>query len=241
MIDLHCHIDLYPDPQALIKEIDSAGIYVLAVTTTPKSWQHLQVLVKDSKRIRSAIGLHPELVATRANEVEEVCAIMPETRYVGEIGIDGSPEFKQSFQLQREVFERILKMASALGGKIMSIHSRRAAGIVLETLSKEPNCGTPVLHWFSGSKNELEFAIELNCWFSVGPVMMASKKGKDLVSHMPKNRILTESDGPFTQLQSQPVTPSAMKIAEEALATIWEMTPASASAQVAANFKRLVS
>jgi len=241
VIDFHCHIDLFPNPQGLIKEIDAAGIYVLAVTTTPKSWRHLQVLLKDSKRIRTAIGLHPELIASRAKEVDEVCTIMPETRYVGEIGIDGSPEFKQSFRLQQEVFERILKRASDLGGKIISIHSRRAAGNVLEALSKEPKCGTPVLHWFSGSKKELERAIELNCWFSVGPVMLESKKGKELVSQMPKNRILTESDGPFAQLASQPVTPSTMKIAEQALATIWETTPTIAAEQVAANFKRLVS
>ena len=241
MIDFHCHIDLFPDPQTLIKEIDAAGIYVLAVTTTPKSWTHLQELLRDSKRIRSAIGLHPELVASRYNEVEEVCAIMSETKYVGEIGIDGSPELRNSFRLQQEVFERILKRASELGGKIISIHSRRAAGYVLEALSKEPKHGTAVLHWFSGSKKELEHAIELNCWFSVGPAMLASAKGRELTSKMPRNRILTESDGPFAQFQSVPITPSSMKIAEEGLASIWETSPSNVEEQLASNFRRLVS
>ncbi len=241
MIDFHCHIDLFPNPKALIKEIDAAGIYVLAVTTTPKSWNHLQVLLKDSKRIRAAIGLHPELVASRSDEVAEVCSIMPETKYVGEIGIDGSPELKQSFGLQEEVFQRILKRAAELGGKILSIHSRRAVASVLEALSKEPNHGTAVLHWFSGSKKELERAIALNCWFSVGPAMLAGEKGRHLVSKMPKNRILTESDGPFAQIRSFPVTPTSVAIAEEALSSIWGTSLSNVRKQLAANLRRLVS
>ena len=166
---------------------------------------------------------------------------MSETKYVGEIGIDGSPELRNSFRLQQEVFERILKRASELGGKIISIHSRRAAGYVLEALSKEPKHGTAVLHWFSGSKKELEHAIELNCWFSVGPAMLASAKGRELTSKMPRNRILTESDGPFAQFQSVPITPSSMKIAEEGLASIWETSPSNVEEQLASNFRRLVS
>lgn len=241
MIDFHCHIDLFPDPPALIREIDAAGIYVLAVTTTPKSWNHLQVLLKESKRIRSAIGLHPELVASRAREVDEVCSIMPQTKYVGEIGIDGSPEYKKSLALQEETFHIIIKRAAELGGKIMSIHSRRAARRVLDALSKEANHGTAVLHWFSGSKRELDYAIDLNCWFSVGPAMLAGEKGRELVSQMPRNRLLTESDGPFAQVKSGTVTPSSMPLAEEALSAIWGISISKTREQLALNFRRLVS
>lgn len=241
MIDFHCHIDLFPDPAALIREIDAAGIYVLAVTTTPKSWKHLKVLLKESKRIRSAIGLHPELVASRAAEVEEVCSIMPETKYVGEIGIDGSPENKSSLALQEEIFQTIIKRAAELGGKIMSIHSRRAARRVLDALSRHPNHGIAVLHWFSGSKKELDNAIELNCWFSVGPAMLAGEKGRELVSQMPRNRLLTESDGPFAQIKSGTVTPSSMPLAEEALSSIWKSSITETRDQLALNFRRLVS
>ena len=241
MIDFHCHIDLFPDPQALINDINASGIYVLAVTTTPKSWNHLQVLLKDTKLIRSAIGLHPELIPSRSNEVEELCAIMPETKYVGEIGIDGSPEFKKHLEVQQKIFERILNRSSELGGRILSIHSRRAAALVLDSLAKEPKHGTAVLHWFSGSEKELNRAIELNCWFSVGPTMLASEKGRDLVSKMPRNRILTESDGPFAHYRSAPVSPFIMHIAEEALSEIWRHTPSVAGKIVSANFRRLVT
>ena len=40
--------------------------------------------------VKVAIRLHPELVARRHREVEKFCALLPETYYVGEIGLDGS-------------------------------------------------------------------------------------------------------------------------------------------------------
>jgi TatD DNase family protein len=62
----------------------------------------------------------------------------------------------------------------------MSIHSRRAAGAVLDRLEGHTGAGSPVLHWFSGTKRELERAMKLGCWFSVGPVMLQTEKGRDL-------------------------------------------------------------
>jgi TatD DNase family protein len=240
VIDFHCHLDLFPDPTSLIRELEESGIYVLAVTTTPKSWAHLQTLLRDSKRIRCAVGLHPELVAERAGEVDEVCALMSETRYVGEVGLDGSPNLRSSFELQQKVFTRILEQSSSLGGKILSIHSRRAATAVLDALSDKSGYGSAVLHWFSGTQKELFRAVELGCWFSVGPTMLASEKGRDLVEKMPMHRILTETDGPFAQLGGIPVKPSDVSVAEAGLAAIWKIPSKQASAQILQNLKCLI-
>jgi TatD DNase family protein len=82
----------------------------------------------------------------------------------------GTPQCRSSFNLQREVFDRILIRCADLGGRIMSIHSRQAGKEVLNALENHPQSGKAVLHWFSGSKRELERAIELGTWFSVGPI-----------------------------------------------------------------------
>ena len=68
MIDFHCHIDLYPDPAKILEEVDLHKTYVLAVTTTPKAWRGTRKLVGDRKRVRTALGLHPEVVAQRHAE-----------------------------------------------------------------------------------------------------------------------------------------------------------------------------
>ncbi len=241
MIDFHCHVDLFPDPAALIREITAEGIYVLAVTTTPKSWPHLQTLLNGQKRIKGAIGLHPELVADRASEVAEVCAIMSETRYVGEIGLDGSPQLSSSFALQQKVFDQILSRCAELGGRVMSIHSRSAASAVLDALEKNPRAGTPVLHWFSGSAKELDRAVILGSWFSVGPAMLGSAKGRRLLEGMPKDKVLTESDGPFAKVGTAFAKPQHVAQVEKTLAELWHLSFDEVGSLLLSNFRKLVT
>lgn len=207
MIDFHCHIDLYPDPKAILEEIDLRGTYVLAVTTTPKAWRGTRKLVGARNRVRVALGLHPELVAQRHDEVALLCGLLLEARYVGEIGLDGSPAHRESMHQQRAVFDRILQACTSHGGRIMTIHSRSAATLVLDALEQHRDAGVPILHWFSGSSRELERAIAMGCWFSIGPAMLRSRKGRELVSIMPLDRILTETDGPFARDGAEPLMP----------------------------------
>lgn len=207
MIDLHCHIDLYPDPTAILEEAEARGAFVLAVTTTPKAWRGTRKLVGERPRIRVALGLHPEVVAERYGEVELLCALMPEARYIGEIGLDGSPPHRASIDRQVKVFDRILSECEKLGGRVLSIHSRGAADRVLDAIERHPGAGLPILHWFSGSPKQLERAVMLGCWFSVGPAMMRSAKGRDLAAAMPLERILTETDAPFTRSGDRPLYP----------------------------------
>ena len=155
MIDFHCHLDLYPEPQGVVRECVSRGIYALAVTTTPSAWQGTSELVSGADRIRVALGLHPELARERRSELQLFEQLLPRTRYVGEIGLDGSPETRSFWADQKYVFDHILAACRAAGGKIMSIHSRRAITQVLDSLESHPGAGTPILHWYSGGSREL--------------------------------------------------------------------------------------
>jgi TatD DNase family protein len=207
LIDLHCHIDLFPDPVAILDEAEARGAFVLAVTTTPRAWRGTRKLVGSRARIRVALGLHPEVVADRYGEVELLCALMPEARYIGEVGLDGSPPHRMSINRQVKVFDRILQECERLGGRILTIHSRGATDHVLDAIERHPRAGLPILHWFSGSAKQLERAASLGCWFSVGPAMMRSHKGRNLAAAMPLGRILTETDAPFARFGDRPLYP----------------------------------
>ena len=65
MIDFHCHLDLYPYPAVAVEDADDAQIFVLFVTTTPKAWPSAKAMVGGRRRIRVALGLHPELAPFR--------------------------------------------------------------------------------------------------------------------------------------------------------------------------------
>ena len=223
MIDFHCHLDLYPNPHKIIEECGKRGLYVLSVTTTPSAWEGTSALVTSYTRIKTALGLHPQLAHERKSELALFDRLLPDAAYVGEVGLDGSLEYKQHWADQLTVFNHVLDCCREQKGRVISIHSRRAAKPVLDTLSNYPNVGVPVLHWFSGSLRELDRAIEMGCWFSVGPAMMAGERGKALVSRMPRDRVLTETDGPFAQLNGAPALPWDVSWAVGELASLWKM------------------
>jgi TatD DNase family protein len=241
MIDFHAHIDLYPDPFEVAKECSLQQIYVLSVTTTPSAWKGSSALAVPESRIRTALGLHPQIAHERKNELELFDTYLPEARYIGEVGLDGAPEFKTHWNDQLLVFDHILQACSRAGGRIISIHSRRATTEVLSRLAKFSHAGTPILHWFSGSRRELDIAISQGCWFSVGPAMLMSDKARSLVSHMPRDHILTETDGPFAQIDGRSAMPWDAQRATVQLAELWNISVQETQQLLYENLRRLVS
>ena len=238
MMDLHCHLDLYPDPARIAKSCAERGVYVLSVTTTPSAWQGTNALAHG--RTRTALGLHPQLAHERGTELGLFEDLLPQVRYVGEIGLDGSPEFRLHWKDQLAVFNHVLGACGRVGGRIMSIHSRRASKAVLDCLEAHPDAGISVLHWFSGSVRDLNRAIAMGCWFSVGPAMLSAARGRGLVTLMPSHRVLPESDGPFAELNGAPLLPWQAELVNEQLSELWGTGRKQADQLLTRNLRELV-
>ncbi|WP_082528961.1 MULTISPECIES: Qat anti-phage system TatD family nuclease QatD [unclassified Bradyrhizobium] len=239
MIDFHCHLDLYPDPVAVTREASLCRAYVLSVTTTPKAWRNTLRLAKGASRIRTALGLHPQVAHERHRELALFEALLPETDYVGEVGLDGSAEFKMHSAVQKRVFESVLSMSARAGGRVLSLHSRAAVEPLLESLARKPDAGIPVLHWFTGSASQMRRAADQGCWFSVGLPMTRSERGRAILAALPRDRVLTESDGPFVQIGSRPFTPSDIPLVVSGLAGIWDMTTEEVQDGLASNLREI--
>jgi len=225
VIDFHCHIDLYPVPDRVVKGCEVRGLKVLSVTTTPSAWNGTSALARSNRHVRTALGLHPQLAHERKGELPLFETILPSTGYVGEIGLDGAPEFKRFWPDQTKVFDAVLNACEKVGGRVLTIHSRHAATAVLDALEAHPKAGTPILHWFSGSQRELKRAIDLGCWFSVGPAMLRGQRGRSLVENMPRNRVLLESDGPFVRIGQRAALPWDTKDVIAVVSDIWGIEP----------------
>lgn len=241
MIDFHCHLDLYPDPAAVAEECRRRGLYVLSVTTTPAAWKGTSALAGDAPRIRTALGLHPQLAHQRRGELPLFDELLPGVRYVGEIGLDGAPEFRPNWDAQIAVFDHVLAECAAAGGRIMTVHSRRANSAVLDRVAAFPGAGAFVLHWFSGSVRDLDRAAGLGCWFSVGPAMLRGERGRTLAARMPRERVLTESDGPFAQLDGSPLLPWQLDGAVSALSTLWSVPRERVDEMLLDNLRKLIA
>ena len=241
MIDFHCHLDLYPDPVAVRNECNSRTLEILSVTTTPSAWRGTFGLSKGASGIRTALGLHPQLAHERKSELALFDALIKETCFIGEVGLDGSPELRAHWADQVQVFEHVLARASKEGGKIFSIHSKNAATEVLDRIERFKEAGRFILHWFSGSASELDRAIEYGCWFSVGPAMALSSNGRKLMAKMPSDRVLTESDGPFAQIRGESIKPWQLQSVVNELAGAWRRSESAAAEQIRSNLSSLLN
>ena len=241
LVDFHCHLDLYPDFDSLMSDCDLKAIHTLTVTTTPKAWPRNRDLASVTKHIRVALGLHPQVVSERAREFDLWREYLPQSRYVGEVGLDAGPKFYNSFDLQKQVFEKILKECSIAGDKILTIHSLRAAPTVLDMIEAHlrlDNCKV-VLHWFTGGPKQAKRAVDLGCYLSINAEMLKSDRHHALLKDIPISRILTETDGPFTQSQGRPSRPSDVKDVLHNLSRIMNLDIEFLSQQILRNLEEL--
>jgi TatD DNase family protein len=185
------------------------------------------------------LGFHPQLAHERHTELPLFEALVGEARYVGEIGLDGGPEHRAHLEVQTRCLQRILTACSRAGGRVMSIHSRGAADEVLDVLEQQPEAGISVLHWFSGTRKQLDRAVKLGCWFSVGPAMVRGLKGRQLLAAMPRNRVLTETDGPFGKGVDGPLMPGQVGPAVAACGATWQIDLTEAQDQLDSNLRTI--
>jgi TatD DNase family protein len=189
--------------------------------------------------MRLALGLHPLLAEQHAGEREMFKALLPVTSFVGEVGLDFSAEGKATAAQQIESFEFVLQ-ALKDEPKFVSVHSRRAEARVLELLRAAHR--TPVVfHWYSGPLTSLAEAIADGHYFSVNPAMITSPNGRRIVAAVPRNRILTETDGPFVRIRGRVAEPADVSIVEQGLTELWHMSAREVREAVDANFRSLIA
>lgn len=241
MIDFHSHLDLYPNALNLLPQVAQRNIFTLVVTTSPRAWLATSKVFSGHSNIRIALGLHPEIAETKATELSLLVSLVKEAEFVGEIGLDGSPRFKNSMPLQQKILSEVLAECERVGGRVLSLHSRGAADQVLDAIESYPGAGTAVLHWFSGSKKQIRRAIDLGAWFSVGPSMTAGRKGRELVAEMPPERILPETDGPFaTKTDGTPWLPWETCQVNHLLHKLWHKDDHEVSEQLLLNLQTIM-
>lgn len=204
LFDAHCHLGWFADPAEVAHAAACRGLGLCAVTVTPEEFCSLRLSLAGEKNVALAAGLHPWWVRD-PSDADALLELVPDLRFIGEIGLDGAPRYADAWDAQRAIFERICeacaKTSDPSAPKVLSIHAVRSAGVVLDVLeqtgsSERCRC---VLHWFSGTSDELARARELGCWFSIGERSLATRRGREYARQIPETRLLTETDLPEGQ------------------------------------------
>ena len=248
LIDAHCHVGWFADPAALAREAAGMGLGFLSVTVTPEEFRALDTVLAGEKSVALAAGLHPWWVR-KAADADALCELLPDVRWVGEIGLDAAPRHAATWDAQLAAFSRVCatcaETSSAEVPKVLSIHAVRCAGTVLDVLEQTGAAASCrcVLHWFSGSSEELWRAARLGCLFSLGERSLATRRGREYARILPAECLLTETDLP--EDKNSPTTTDdvigSLNRALTGIAAARNLTPAEVSTLVTRNSTQLLS
>lgn len=198
--DAHCHLDLLDNMAGFIKEMQNSDISLFAVGTTPKAYDREVQFCRNNPHIKVGLGMHPQLISSGYDDMRLFKKLFEKSHYIGEVGLDFSKEYIQTKEAQVHAFCDIVKLCEQNGEKVVSVHSLKSANTVIEILReyRTQRSNKYILHWFTGTIPQLEKAIELGCYFSINPSMLKTKSGIEVIKIVPKNRMLLETDVPFT-------------------------------------------
>jgi TatD DNase family protein len=208
-VDLHVHIDFYDNPVDVASEYDLNNIYALFVTNLPQIYEKHFATFPKYKKIRMAIGYHPELANRYEFNMELFERFVQYTNYIGEVGLDFSKSNLSSITKQTEIFNFVCS-EKFTKTRILLIHSKKAEDKVIDIL-EEHRVKFAIFHWYSGSLKALKRALDLGYYFSINPSMLKSEKGQRIIKEIPSDRMLVETDGPFVRWNKHIIKPSNIK------------------------------
>lgn len=235
--DTHLHFDLYDDRKSVLDYLEKSKSYTIAVTNLPELYERYRGMDKDYKYVNIALGFHPELMEQYEKQLTVFEKYISEARYVGEIGLDYS-DSNCNREKQRELFNHIILLANRSNDKILTVHSRRAESDVLDVT--RDFAGTVIMHWYSGSIKNLERAISENKYFSINQQMVKSQNGRKIIEKIPMDRLLIESDAPFTKGLEYKYTVDFMNDVYEGISSIKRISTEELQSVFKNNFKTIL-
>jgi TatD DNase family protein len=238
MLDSHCHLDRYPDPELIAAQAAQHGVFVLAVTNLPSHFGAGVSNVRALKRVRLALGLHPLAANDHARELPVFDRWFRETSFIGEVGLDFSRHGLSTAVRQLDTFRHVIRRV-ANDGKVVSLHSRGAELEVLDILNQH-SAIRAIFHWYSGSLSTLDKILEAGHFLSVNPAMVSSAKGREILGRVPRERLLTETDGPHVTVGREKAMPWDVALVEGAIADLWTCSQSTVREQVWLNFTSIV-
>lgn len=138
------------------------------------------------------------------------------TRIPGDSRAASRASHYTSLDRQKAVFETILRDCAEQKGKILTIHSVRAAKAVLDMIETllPPSRESAVLHWFTGTKAVAARAVRLGMYFSINREMLRNERHRATVTSLP------QTDGPFTKVDGREARPSDVSLTIDELAEL---------------------
>lgn len=254
LIDTHAHLwwDSYKgDRDDVIARAKESGVDKMVVpgTNIESSLLAIELAKKYPRIIYPAVGIHPEDVDTESSDHSpkitqgsELRALATKNRElvvaIGEIGIDLYTEKeKQSVEVQKVLFREQCTIAMELDLPVI-IHTRDSFEQVWEVLASLPAMPRGQFHCFSVDEEAIKKVVSAGFYVSFCGNVMYSKRVAKLVSLVPDERLLLETDSPFMRVGERN-EPSYVSILAERIAELRGQSQSEVANFTTANAKRL--
>lgn len=207
LFDSHCHLDdpVYDkDLSAVLeraKNEDVACIMIVGIDV--RTSQKAINIARTSDCIMTSVGIHPhDARHCSAETLQELTRLAKENTCVrawGETGLDYNRMFSPQKD-QEACFSVQLEIAGNLDLPLI-FHERDSKGRFYDILKSEgPKTRKGVIHCFSGTQEELFKYLDLGYYIGITGILTIAERGellRSLVSHIPDDRIMIETDAPY--------------------------------------------
>lgn len=207
LFDSHCHLDdkaYEKDLDAVLenaKNNDVTNMMIVGVDIKT-SLKAIRIATAHT-HIYSSVGIHPhDAKNCSANDIQTLARMALENPCIkawGETGLD----FNRMFSPQKNQENCLMAQLEAAEKLDLPLifHERDSNGRFFEILKAHgPKSRKGVIHCFSGTKEELIKYLDLGYHIGITGILTIEKRGKELrelVSIIPENRILIETDAPY--------------------------------------------
>ncbi|OGT93381.1 MAG: hypothetical protein A2298_05495 [Gammaproteobacteria bacterium RIFOXYB2_FULL_38_6] len=250
--DSHCHlnlIDLSPyegDVTRLVQRAADQGVmHLLCAGVDLKTTPNVMGLARCFENVYASVGIHPNDVHCDPFNETQLMGFAKDEKVVGigETGLDYHYDDVE-LELQKDVFKKHIELAKKIK-KPLVIHSRDAKEDTIKIL-KENNAQEVrgVMHCFAGDHEMANQAIEMDFYIGVSGIVTFSnaKTLQEVVSRLPLERILVETDAPWLSpvpYRGKPNTPEYIPLIGEKIAEIKGISMEEVAEQTTENFFQL--
>lgn len=257
--DSHCHLT-FPDLSNDLLDIRAAMAAAqvtraLCICTTLEEFPSVHQLALSYDNFWASVGVHPDNEGVTEPSVDDLVRLgqLPRVVAVGETGLDYyrlNGRKVADMQWQRARFRVHIQAAQQLK-KPLVIHTRSASADTLAILKEEGEDGSAsaaggVFHCFTETREVAKAALDLGFYISFSGILTfkTAQDLRDIVSLVPLDRMLIETDSPYlapVPHRGKTNNPSYVPFVAQQIASLTDQSVEEVARLTSANFSTLFS
>jgi TatD DNase family protein len=212
------HSSFDDDREAMMQRAADSGVTRIIVTgsSDESNVEAAKLAERSPGVLYSTAGVHPHHASEYSDDSDALIRALVNKDAVvavGECGLDYFRNFSPR-EAQLQAFRRQLEIAKETGLPVF-LHQRDAHDDFVEVLEPAlPDLSNAVAHCFTGESESLREYLSLGLYIGITGWICDERRGRhlyDIVSAIPDDRLMIETDAPYLLPRTLPVKPKSRR------------------------------